>query len=703
AAAVVSAVVRSCPGVTVLATSREPLGLPGECVRVLEPLELDEAMLLFASRAMDSDGGFVLDDTTRPAVAAICSNVDRLPLAIELTAARTRAFSPVQLADLLQHRFGVVSTSSSGRPKRQQTMQAAVDWSFDLLFDEERTLLARLSVFSGGFTLDAVSAVCADDALPAEDIDVLLARLVDKSLVATERRSGSTARFRLLRPVADYAAVRLDQAGDTAIIRARHLRWLVDLTAGLTAGLRGPAKIAWAHRVNAELANLAQAAHWGLTGGDPVDALQLGVNIGWYAFLSANVHDDEPVMLQLLERAGDAPVALRCRALMWSGLLSIGRTARRTWALDAIDVARTAATGGTPSAATAPIASAIDGVGLTNEAIALARSTNDAALLLEALAIGSLHFAAIGNLPDVLRAMNDKSRALLETADDPWYAAMISALDGLAAYVAGELELSMTTLRRAIDAFRKLGDDGTAALFEISFSEVAELRGDMSGAAAAMEQALDVGTEAGFRSSTVLRAVLCWLTGRNGEIERAVELGREVVALAHQPFNPVIRAQALFALGVAETHAGLHADAAVHLGEALVVHQQVGMVRETAMDHRHLGHLRRQLGDVDEAITHQRRAVELAVEVGLPWTVMLAARSLAEAIVDRDPDLACRLLGNAESLSSIFGYLPTADERKLVDDTLSAATAKIGAAAVRRATKEGARVPYADLPTLVAG
>jgi tetratricopeptide (TPR) repeat protein len=212
-----------------------------------------------------------------------------------------------------------------------------------------------------------------------------------------------------------------------------------------------------------------------------------------------------------------------------------------------------------------------------------------------------------------------------------------------------------------------------------------------------------VGTEAGFRSSTVLRAVLCWLTGRNGEIEQAVELGREVVVLAHQPFNPVIRAQALFALGEAEQLAGLYDASAEHLGEALVIHQQVGMVRETAMDHRHLGHLRRRLGDVDEAITHQRRAVELAVEVGLPWTVMLAARSLAEAIVDRDPDLACRLLGNAESLSSIFGYLPTADERKLVDDTLSAATAKIGAAAVRRATKEGARVAYTDLPTLVAG
>ena len=163
AAAVASTIVRSCPGVSILATSREPLGVSGERVRVLEPLELDDAMQLFASRAADSDSEFVLDDDSSPSVATICTNVDRLPLAIELTAARTRAFSAQQLAELLDHRFGIVSTANSGRPKRQQTMHAAVDWSFDLLFDDEKRLLTRLSVFAGGFTLDAASKVCSDE------------------------------------------------------------------------------------------------------------------------------------------------------------------------------------------------------------------------------------------------------------------------------------------------------------------------------------------------------------------------------------------------------------------------------------------------------------------------------------------------------------------------------------------------------------
>ena len=205
----------------------------------------------------------------------------------------------------------------------------------------------------------------------------------------------------------------------------------------------------------------------------------------------------------------------------------------------------------------------------------------------------------------------------------------------------------------------------------------------------------------GFRSSTILRAVLCWLTGRNGEIQRSLELGREAVALAHQPFNPVIRAQALFALGVAETLADLPDAAGEHLGEALSIHQSVGMMRETAMDHRHLGILAHMLGDRDGAIEHHRRAIELAVEVGLPWTVMLAARSMAEVLVDDQPELACRILGNTEAISALFGYLPTPDESELVETAIAAATASIGAEAVARATAAGADISFTDLPALV--
>ncbi|HZX56433.1 MAG TPA: BTAD domain-containing putative transcriptional regulator, partial [Ilumatobacteraceae bacterium] len=511
AATAASAIVRACPGVTVLATSREPLGVSGERVKALQPLDLDDAMSLFASRAADSDGEFVLDDSSEFAVATICTNVDRLPLAIELTAARTRAFSAQQLAELLDQRFGLVGTTG-GRPHRQQTMHAAVDWSFELLFDEERRLLTRLSVFAGPFSLDAATKVCADANLSDKDVGVLMARLVDKSLVAAEKRSG-TAQFRLLRPVADYAAGRLDDAGETETLRTRHLRWLIDLTDGLTAGLRGPDRLTWAQVANTQLANLERAGDWGLDGGDAEAALQLRVNLGWYAFLSTNVQNDEPVLLALLERARDAPTTLRCRALMWSGLLSIGHTVGRTWAMDSVDVLRTAASvGGAPGTA-----SSVDGIAMTNQAIALARSASDPLLLLETLTIGSLHLAAVGSLPEQLRAINDEAAMLAEAANDRWHIAMVAALRGMEEYVAGYLEKSVATLRGAIDAFTGLGDEATAGLFEISFCEVAELRGGIAEATAAMGRALAVDKECGFRSSTVLCAALCWLAGRNGE------------------------------------------------------------------------------------------------------------------------------------------------------------------------------------------
>jgi predicted ATPase/DNA-binding SARP family transcriptional activator/tetratricopeptide (TPR) repeat protein len=710
AAAAASAIVRSCPRVAVLATSREPLGVAGERVRALQPLELDDAVQLFASRAADSASDFVLDDGSAAAVATICSNVDRLPLAIELTAARTRAFSARQLADLLDHRFGVVSAGTGGRPRRQQTMHAAVDWSFDLLFDDERRLLTRLSVFAGGFTLSAAVKVCADDSLPADDIEVLLARLVDKSLVSVQARSAparsgperaddarADTRFRLLRPVAEYSAMRLEEANETALIRDRHSHWLVALTDGLTRGLRGPHRYEWAHLANAELDNLTRAATWGLGDGDPAVALQIGVNLGWYAFVSANVQSDEPVLMELLDRCTDAPPALRCRALMWSGLLTIGRTVRRTWAMDAVDVARTAVNAGTA----VPTLTVNEGMTMSTDAIALARAMDDPLLLLETLEIGSLHMAAVGLHPDVLSALIDEVSVLAASSADPWHIAMAAALTGLATYVTGDLDTSMLQLRGAIDAFRMLDDDGTAALFEVSFSEVAELRGDIAGATSAMAVALAVGSKAGFRSSTILRAVLCWLSGRNGQVGRALELGREVVELAREPFNPVIRAQALFALGVAETLAGLTDESAEHLGEALEIHRRVGMTREAAMDHRHLGHLRHLQGDVADAIEHHRQAVLLAMQVGLPWTVVLTARSLAAALVDDDAALAAQLLGNTEALSDIFGYPPTDDERELVATTLATATAKIGAVAVGQAGEAGAELSFAQLEALL--
>ena len=294
---------------------------------------------------------------------------------------------------------------------------------------------------------------------------------------------------------------------------------------------------------------------------------------------------------------------------MWSGLLSIGRTAERTWAMATPSMSpRTAVEHGFTASASSRSTTATDGVAMTIDSIIVARSTGDPHVLLETLTIGALHLAAIGSHPDTVRALN------AERATGRGRGWPVARRHGARARGSRHVRrrrprvVDGSTARghHCVPRARRRWNSGAV---RDQPQRGGRARGDMAGAAAAMAMALAVGYEAGFGSATIRRAVLCWLRGRNGEIEEALTLGREVVALAHQPFNPVIRAQALFALGVAETLAGHTSDADTHLSEALLIHERVGMKRETAMDHRHIGHLRFLEGDVDAAIVHHHRAV----------------------------------------------------------------------------------------------
>jgi predicted ATPase/tetratricopeptide (TPR) repeat protein len=686
-APLVEAVLQRCPSVHVLATSREPLGCEGELVRRLEPLPLDDAIALFTSRAADSSVDLGGDEETVDAVHAICRQLDRLPLAIELTAARTRVFSAPRLAALLQERSALVSTDSSARPQRQQTLAAAVDWSYDLLFEAEQRLLCRLSVFVDGFTLDAAIAVCADDDLPAEEVGLLLARLVDKSLVTPVHGPGRGERFTLLRPVAEFAARRLEPTGETHELRRRHTAWLVELTMPLMSALRGPQALQWADVVTAELENASSAARWSLRDGDPGDGLRIAVNLGWYAFLSANVHDDHSLIVAALERATDAPAALRCRGMMWAGLLSIGHTDGRAWAMDAIDVARTAGGLADSREGREPQRRGLD---RTAAAIELARAGDDPVVLMEALCFGALHFAAVGHAPELVVSLAAELASLARLHGEDWYVAFSLGLQGLAAYVTRDLRRASANYAECILEFERLGDAGTAAMFGISASETAEFVGDLSGAISSVEPAFALGSTVGFRSSTILGSVLCWLASRNGETERALQLGGDALSAVRRPFNPVIRAQALFALGAAEERAGSLELAEEHLAEALSIHRQVGMVRETAMDHRHLGFVHRSRGDRAAAREHFERGARLASEVGLPWTMMLTTRSFAAGVVDDDVELACRLIGVADHIAAHFGYAATVDDQADVDDVIERSAAAVGSRLVSGWRKEGA-------------
>nr|WSX52145.1 AfsR/SARP family transcriptional regulator [Streptomyces sp. NBC_00974] len=283
-----------CPGVQILATSREPLGVPGETLRPVEPLPDPVALRLLEDRGSAARAGFSVDDD-RAAAVEICRRLDGMPLAIELAAARLRLLTPRQIADRLDDRFRLLTGGSRTVLPRQQTLRAVVDWSWDLLDESERAVLRRLSVFAGGCDLEAAEAVCADAADRAEtavtpgavdtvDVAGLLGSLVDKSLVvAAPDTAGDSMRYRLLETVAEYAAERLTQAGgDRAATERRHLTHYRELVRSVEPLLRGHGQRAAADRISTEYENLRTALRRAVAAQDVGEVLCLVHSLVWY-------------------------------------------------------------------------------------------------------------------------------------------------------------------------------------------------------------------------------------------------------------------------------------------------------------------------------------------------------------------------------------------------------------------------------------
>ncbi|MEV6111697.1 BTAD domain-containing putative transcriptional regulator [Streptomyces sp. NPDC052109] len=264
-----------CPGLVVLATSREPLGVPGELLRPVEPLPEPVALRLLAERGAAARPGFRTGDDPE-ACAEICRRLDGLPLAIELAAARLRMLTARQIADRLDDRFRLLTSGSRTVLPRQQTLRAVVDWSWELLDADERDVLARLSVFAGGCDLAAAEAVCGPVALDA------LGSLVDKSLVVAAPSAAGGMRYRLLETVAEYAGERLDETGDRAAAERAHLTYYRELARTTDPLLRGPEQRTAIDRFEAEYENLRTALRHAVAGHDEQEALCLVLSLLWF-------------------------------------------------------------------------------------------------------------------------------------------------------------------------------------------------------------------------------------------------------------------------------------------------------------------------------------------------------------------------------------------------------------------------------------
>jgi predicted ATPase/class 3 adenylate cyclase len=354
-ATVCETVLRRCPDVVVLTTSREPLAISGEMVwRVpalglpgaddrFEVLSASDAVTLFCERAGAADASFRLTPEIGPAVARICLRLDGIPLALELAAARIRVLSPEQIADRLDDRFRLLSAGSRTASARQQTLQATMDWSYDLLPEPERLLLQRMSVFAGSFDLEACESVAADgEALQTAEVLDLLAHLVDKSLVAVDG-SGREVRYRLLETVRQYADAKLARSGFAEDTRRQHRDYFVRLTNRIFSVPLSSAPWAdWITRSKVE-DDLRAALDWSLAQGDADVALSLVVPLGYYLTLAGRLGEGRARLEQVLALRATSRSAAWARAINVLGfLLSIQGRLDRSLALheEALAVAR---------------------------------------------------------------------------------------------------------------------------------------------------------------------------------------------------------------------------------------------------------------------------------------------------------------------------------------------------------------------------
>jgi len=336
-ARLVDAILRSCTAVTVLATSREPLRVNGETVwrvasltvpdpeGLIDPREVAryEAVGLFLDRAQLAAPGFEITTDNASAIAQLCRRLDGIPLAIELAAAYAGLMSPEQILNRLRNRFGLLTGGSHAGPARHRTLQSALDWSHDLLSDDEQKLFRRVSVFAGSFSLDAVEQVCSDRDLEVDAIAGLLGGLVDKSLVVASVERSAPIRFRMLETLQQYGRQRLAEHGEMERLNLSHSKFYLAVAQEASPQLRGREQQVWHQRLASDVSNLRLALQW--SGANEPDAsMRLIIALSDFWYVDGLVEEGDGWLRRAL---GTYPTRnrLRAEALARGGLVSYWR------------------------------------------------------------------------------------------------------------------------------------------------------------------------------------------------------------------------------------------------------------------------------------------------------------------------------------------------------------------------------------------
>jgi predicted ATPase/DNA-binding SARP family transcriptional activator len=596
AASVAARVLAEAPGVRILATSREPLGVTGETLSPVPSLQLppqdantaelagNPAVRLFADRAAAVRPGFVMNDENSADVVAICRALDGIPLAIELAAARVRALTPAQVAGRLADRFALLSVASRGTLPRHQTLRAVVDWSWDLLDDAERAILRRLSVFSGGATPESAERVCllAGDAASGIGRDVvdIVASLLDKSLVTAGDEDH--VRYRLLETVRAYASDRLAEAGETEQVAAAHARYFIDLAERAEPELRSRDQLTWLRLLAAEHDNITAALRYSVESGDGTTVLRFVAALAWYW----GTHDYDAEAAEWAAAAvrlapADVPAELAdayslCQLVsVMSGMRDAEVTADR----------------------------------LAEVLRALPVPTEDSGHPMLALMAPML--AVLGGNDAAVSATLDK----VASHPDPWVRAAQKLAAGHLAINAGNIEGGGHELAGAYRSFERLGDRFGMVVSLSGLAEVAMAHGDPADAVRSLEEARDLAVaDIGGNWAHTLGVPLGWaraatgdIAGGRAEIEAGVRLAERTGKLDHAVRGYVQLSELTRGTGdLSGARAIL--DRAAELVASR--QQRPDLAFEAAITYTKFGCLAEQEGDLDAAAGWHRQALD---------------------------------------------------------------------------------------------
>ncbi|MEV0643803.1 BTAD domain-containing putative transcriptional regulator [Phytomonospora sp. NPDC050363] len=590
-AELVARLLRDAPGVTVLATSREALGLAGEVLWEVPPLavppgdgDLDavrrsSAARLFAARAAARQRGFLLDEKNAPAVAKLCRRLDGLPLALELAATRVRSLGVQGVVDRLDDRFELLATRQRDVPPRQRTLTAVIEWSWDLLDEPDRAVLARLAVFGDGAGPEAAERVC--DA----DLDTL-ARLVDRSLVVMDEGPAGP-RYRLLESVAAFCLGRLDDAEG---VRARHAEYFTGFAEDADPRLRSSGQREWLARLDTETANLRSALDHG--GG-----LRLALALTWYWYLRGRLTEARRA---LSAYGGPAEEA---RAAVW----------RLGFAL-------------------------LQGEPLVVEKVeaAIASAADDRAVWFAAHVVldhGDLALSA---------------RLFPTGTDDPWVEAAVLASRAMIAHAAGDLPLLEEIAGRSSALFEELGDRWGWLQANNWVGGLAEMKGDLDRAAELHREGLRWAEELSLWPEVGgTLSWLAWIAVQNRDYALGRELGERAYRLAVEQGAPTAVVFAELGLGIAARREGKLDVARTHLTRlADRGRADPESALYLTMVLVELGYAVEQSGDRAGALAVQVEAYEAAEALGFGSRDALGTlEGMASAV--ESPEVAARLLGAA--------------------------------------------------------